>query len=174
MPNLPLGPIYHPSPLNDTPPVTYDSLTLLQFCDCSDFCTVMHRGGMGLGRKPLSRSSGLLSAAANERLEQTFNTLDQGPCTVVAYLESTCSGGCECSLCVNGLSASVSYLQCLLSIPFSPDTSTSAQAALMIPIYASATPFPIPSLVHVLHAREDYGRRTFHYFHFPNPPRISH
>jgi len=30
-------------------------------------------------------------------LVQTFNTLNQSPCTVAAYLGATCNMGCECS-----------------------------------------------------------------------------
>ena len=39
-------------------------------------------------------------------LIQAYNSLNQNPCEVAAYLQSTCNGGCECSFVFRRLAIS--------------------------------------------------------------------
>jgi hypothetical protein len=103
---------------------------------------------------------------------QSFNSLDQNPCTVAAYLMSTCNGGCKlsssllCPCIFELVVSSESLSQHSPSTRWPRDTTTRGQVVMMTPICASATPSHIPSLVHVSHAKEKSGCRT-------DPPSLS-
>lgn len=78
-------------------------------------------------------------------LVQAFNSLNQSPCTVAAYLQSTCDGGCEHSSCAYEALPS-HFLQRSPLVHSCRDRSTSARAAVLtIQTCASATPLCIPS-----------------------------
>jgi len=77
-------------------------------------------------------------------LVQAFNSLNQSPCTIAAYLQSTCNSGCEYSSCTYEASPS-HFLQRSPLVHSCRDRSTLAQAVLTIQTCASATPLCIPS-----------------------------
>jgi hypothetical protein len=79
---------------NVVPSLTHDLPSLRYLCDRPDFCSRLHLYGVELGMKLQSQTFDLLSTP--DGLFQTFNSLNQNPCTVAAYLESTCNSGCEC------------------------------------------------------------------------------
>jgi hypothetical protein len=83
-----------------------------------------------------------------DSLIQEYNSLNQNPCEVAAYLQSTCNGGCECSFCI--------YKSCHLMIndrlpqrlPLvlsCPESRTPAQAFWTVRTCACATLLHIPS-----------------------------
>ena len=82
-----------------------------------------------------------------DSLVQAYNSLNQNPCEVAAYLQSTCNGGCQCSFCVhkychfmiNGHSP-----QHLPLVPSFLESRTPAQAFWTIRTCASATLLHIP------------------------------
>ena len=106
----------------------------------------------GVSSRHFSTTNGLL---------QTYNSLNQSPCTVAAYLGSTCHGDCECSSCVYEHCRLTSCTQRIPFIPFPKIVCTIARQ-LSMPTRARATPFSIPLSVHVPIAREDFGARTCH------------
>jgi hypothetical protein len=94
---------------------------------------------------------------------QTYNTLNQNPCTIAAYLMSTCNGGCELSHLVlfyihEPLFPYLLQRSPLMRCPWI--TRTGGQAVLTTAICANVTPSHIPSLVHVTYVKENNGSRT--------------
>ena len=66
-------------------------------CARPDFCSGLQpERVMGLGMFRSIRSLWWL-LAVDELMSrfQTYNSLNQNPCTVSAYLQATCAGGCE-------------------------------------------------------------------------------
>ena len=84
----------------------------------------------------------------DESFVQSFNSLGQDPCTIAAYMLSTCNGGCESLLCLFCLALAThidSSLQRSPSGRCSRDTVTLAQTRLTTPTCASAVPSDIRS-----------------------------
>jgi hypothetical protein len=77
-------------------------------------------------------------------LLQAYNSLNQDPCTVAAYLGSTCHSGCECLSRVYELCRLTSCLQRIPSIPFRQLLWTIVRH-FSKPTRARATPLCIPS-----------------------------
>ena len=66
----------------------------------------MHHGRVLLGMNLQCLFSTPPSTA--DGLVQAYNSLDQNPCAVAAYLEATCNMGCEYLACVHGNSTLIS------------------------------------------------------------------
>ncbi len=82
---------------NVNPHCPHHSFAFLYFCECPDFCPELLYDRVELGMKLQCPLSNLISTA--DGIVQTFNSLNQNPCTVAAYLESVCNngGGCACT-----------------------------------------------------------------------------
>jgi hypothetical protein len=87
--------LHQPASSNVSPRHTYDFLPFFWLCDWPDFCPSLLRGSVGpcmsfkyLMLDPFSIADGL---------DQILNTLNENPCTVVAYSASICNEGGECS-----------------------------------------------------------------------------
>jgi hypothetical protein len=87
------------------------------------------------------RLSHSVSLSFTDRLSKTFNSIGQNPCTVAAYLLSTCNGGCQSSFSCTTSHPHLTQLITsrpsrrdprTLALPLAPATCASA-AALYIP-----------------------------------------
>jgi len=82
-----------------------------------------------------------------DSLFQAYNTLNQNPCEVAAYLQSTCNGGCQGSFCVHKychLMINDHLLQPFPLVLSCLESRTPAQAFWTIRTCASAIPLHIP------------------------------
>jgi hypothetical protein len=82
---------------NVHPPSHYTARHLVPlfciFCR-QDFCAEVHLSGISMGKHIAVTTFFELSAALSDPMHcvQTFNSLSQSPCTVVAYMIATCNG----------------------------------------------------------------------------------